>query len=212
MSKTFLITRPKHDHTTHYLFNWAKAIIELAKSKSIEVLDLSGSRANKKEFTGVVFKKQPLFIFFNGHGNKNLICGHDDEVLVRADDNESLLKDKIVYALSCSAGMKLGPRSIKSGALSFVGYKEDFIFFYDDTKVNKPLSDSTARLFLYPSNYVAHSLIKGHTVGESCKRSREQFMKSIQKVATEESDSYLLPYLAWDMKHQVCLGSQGASF
>ena len=37
MNKILLITRPKHDITVHYLFHWAKQVIELAKSKSISV-------------------------------------------------------------------------------------------------------------------------------------------------------------------------------
>ena len=69
MSEILLITRPKYDDTTHYLFNWAKKVIELAHKKGIEVLDLKKERANKKELTSIISKKHPYLIFFNGHGN-----------------------------------------------------------------------------------------------------------------------------------------------
>ena len=40
MSKSFLITRPEHDDTTHYLSYWSKELIEIAKKKRIAVFDL----------------------------------------------------------------------------------------------------------------------------------------------------------------------------
>ena len=69
MNKIFLITRPKHDEATHYLFYWSKKVIELAKRKGIQVLDLQKGRANEKELTSVIKKKEPHFIFLNGHGS-----------------------------------------------------------------------------------------------------------------------------------------------
>lgn len=33
MKGTMLVTRPKHDDTTYYLFHWAQEIIQLAKKK-----------------------------------------------------------------------------------------------------------------------------------------------------------------------------------
>lgn len=54
MNKIFLITRPKHDPITHYLFYWSTKVIKLAKEKGIQVLDLQRERANKKELTSII--------------------------------------------------------------------------------------------------------------------------------------------------------------
>lgn len=212
MNRIFLVTRPKYDDTTHYLFNWSKAVIDLARKKGLQVLDLERSRANKKEFTSIVAKKQPFFIFFNGHGRSDCIYGQDNEVLVKIGENEEILKSKIVYALSCKSAKGLGLESIKAGTVTYLGYDEDFIFVYDLEKVSRPLEDKTAVLFLEPSNQLVNSLLKGHTAKESHKCSKYSFAKNIQKLLTSESPpyNYLIPYLLWDMRHQVCLGDENA--
>jgi len=214
MNLRFLITRPRHDITTHYLFNWTEGILELAKKKGISVLDLRQKRANKKEVISIVAKTQPFFIYFNGHGEANCIKGNEDEIIIKVGENEKILKDKIIYALSCKSAQVLGPESIKVGALSYLGYDDDFIFLFEIEKISHPLNDKVAALFLNPSNRLVISILKGHTVGEAYRKSQELFSENIQKIITSESyfNTSLVPYLLWDKIHQVCLGDKKASF
>lgn len=212
MNKILLITRPRHDATVHYLFYWSKEIIALAKEKGIAVLDLEGKRANHKEVTSMLQKKEPSLVFFNGHGNENSIMGNDNEVLIAVGRNEELLASKIVYALSCRSGKALGYSSVQGGASGYMGYDNDFIFVIDETKISDPLRDKTAELFLRPSNQVMVCLLKGHNIKDSHERSKKIFRENARKVANSESqDSYLIPYLLWDMQHQVCLGNKNSS-
>jgi len=209
MTKSLLITRPNYDLPTTYLFFWSKLVIKCAYQKDFRVVDLPNGKSNKTDFSGRVIKTNPSFIFFNGHGNKSAITGHDGEVLVSDKKNLSLLKDRVIFSRSCSSAMKLGPKSISSGAKAFIGYKEPFIFILEPEKSSHPLSDKTATLFLEPSNQVAISLLKGHSSLEANKRGKNAFVKNIRKLLTSESkkeDSATLRYLFWDMKHQVCLG------
>lgn len=214
MNKIFLITRPRYDETTHYLFYWSKKIVELAKRKGIQTLDLQKERANKKEFVSIIAKKQPLLCFFNGHGDANLILGHQNEILVKANENEELLKGKIIYALSCKSAKVLGIKSVKKGTVAYIGYNDDFVFLYDETKISRPLDDNDAKLFLEPSNQIAVGLLKGHRTGFAYQKSQELFRKNIQELLTNESsiDSMYIRYLWWDMRHQVCLGDKETVF
>ncbi len=211
MRKLLLITRPQYEPTTHYLFYWNKKVIDFARKKKVDIIDLHRKRANKKEFTSVVVKRQPNLILFNGHGSSDSINGQDDKVLVKTGENEDLLKDKIIYALSCETAKVLGPKSVSMGTISYLGYDEVFIFYYSKDKVNRPLEDKVAELFLEPSNQVAISLLKGHTTREANQRSKASFLKNIQQLSTtESSETYLVRFLVWDMVHQVCLGDQNA--
>ena len=211
MSGTLLVTRPKYDDTTHYLFYWAQEIINLAREKGIKVLDLDIERANKNEFESMVAKMRPSFIFLNGHGDADRIRGVDDETLIQAVRNEEVIKNKSVYALSCSSAKELGPASIDAGANAYLGYNDVFIFSYESDKLSKPLNDKTAELFLGPSNQLMVSILKGHTAKESYDRSQKCFLQNIQKLVTSESsDASLIPYLLWDKMHQVCLGNKNA--
>ncbi|NQU83095.1 MAG: hypothetical protein HQ536_00125 [Parcubacteria group bacterium] len=217
MSKIFLIARPNHDTTTRYLSAWSEKIIELANKKGIQILDLKKDKANVKELESRISKMQPLFIVFNGHGSSDCITGHDNKDLIRVGDNEELLDGKMIYTVSCKSAMQLGPKSIKAGALSYIGYIEDFVFFYDYSKLAHPLEDKIAKLFLEPSNQVAISLIKGNTAGEASRRSKEFSKRNIQKLLTSESSGdkesiQRAQFLWWNMESQVCLGDKNSKF
>ena len=214
MIKYVLVTRPEYDYTTRYISAWSQKIIIFAESKGNLVIDLLKDRATKKEFESVVHKKNPSFVIINGHGNDQSVCGQDGDVLIEAGVNDDILNSRIVYALSCRSAKILGPESIKSGALAYIGYVEDFIFMYSNEKRGHPIDDKTAELFLEPSNQIVISLLKGHTAGEAHQGSKKFFLRNIQKLLTSESssiESSALRYLFWDMKYQVCLGDQSAT-
>ena len=213
MNKIILITRPKYDETTNYLYYWANLIVREAKKKNRQVLDLGGKKANLKDFSGRIKKTQPDFIVLNGHGSSDKITGHNGQTLLKANMNESLLNDKIGYALSCSSAKKLGKCLVEKGTKSFIGYKEDFIFLHEKDKSSQPLNDKTARLFFEPSNLVATTLIKGNTSKEAHNRSQKEFRRNIRRLMVSESpqvDKSSIPWLYWDMINQVCLGDGSA--
>ncbi|AJF62639.1 MAG: hypothetical protein QT11_C0001G0497 [archaeon GW2011_AR20] len=208
-----LVTRPEHDDTTYYLSNWIKNSIDMAKSKNIKVFDLQKERANLKEVESIINKQNVSFLVFNGHGNEDLITGDKNKTLIDLN-NAKLLKNRITYAISCSSAKLLGLKSIENGATSYIGYDDDFIFFYNPNMVTHPLSDKTAELFLKPSIELVNSLIKNNSVEESFNRSNNMFKDNIKKLLTSETseeNTTMVRYLWWDMKHQVALGNKNAT-
>jgi len=207
MNDSLLVTRPNFDLTTRYISVWAEKIVKFAKSKNKNVFDLRKDRANREEFESMIRKHNPGLVFLNGHGNEKQVAGQDNEVLLSLGDNENILKNKAVYALSCRSGKLLGPGSIKSGASSYIGYEEDFIFLYDEKQINRPKEDKTAEIFLEPSNQVMISLLKGHAAKEAHENSKQSFAKRIRKMLSSQStriESSAVRYLIWDMQCQVC--------
>ena len=207
MKHSLLVTRPNSDLTTRYIFTWAQKIIDIAKENGDRVFDLDKKRANRKEFESMMKKNEPTIVFLNGHGNYDVITGQENEELVRAGDNEKILRSKIVYALSCRSGKILGPSSVKSGADAYIGYDEAFIFLYDENKRTQPEQDKTAEMFLEPSNQVMVSLLKNHTPQEAHKNSKQCFARRIKKLLSSQStalESSAVRYLIWNMQHQVC--------
>jgi|AntAceMinimDraft_17_1070374.scaffolds.fasta_scaffold30312_3 hypothetical protein len=207
MSVNFLITLPNHDDTTHYLSAWGKEIIKTAKNSNLKVFDLQGEKANKKEFESKIKNFSPKLIMLNGHGSKNIVTGHKNEILLKAGENEELLKSKIVYALSCSSAKILGLKSVKKGALNYTGYMDDFIFMYEPNLFSRPILDKTANLFLSPSNVFIESLIKGNKVRDSFERSRKAMEKNFKKsLSTSEIDPTISRFLWWNLRN---FSSQG---
>ena len=213
MSKIILITRPNHDLITTYLFEWSQFVIDEAIRKNFKVLDLSGKRANKKDFASYVLKNDPILLFFNGHGNEDVIAGYDNKLLVSINENTNLLKRKIIYARSCDAANNLGELCIKNGTIAFVGYKKKYSIAYTHSGSSHPLKDQIAKLFIEPSNLIPISLLKGNSVKDAYRKSQEamsrnfSFMLSTRATQAERDAA---PYLWINKKYQVVLGDSEA--
>ncbi len=207
MGHSLLVTRPSFDLTTRYLAVWAQKIIDIAKGKGDKVFDLDKKRANRQELESMIKRNKPTIIFFNGHGNYDVVAGQDNEALVRAKKNEEILKAKTVYALSCRSGKILGPNSVKSGADAYLGYDEDFVFLYDEKKRARPEQDKIVEIFLEPANQVMVSLLKNHTAQQAQANSKKSFAQRIRKFLSSQAtslESTAVRYLLWDMQHLVC--------
>ena len=213
MNKIYLVTRPEHDDTTYYLSKWSKESINMAEEHNIKILDLQGKKANKKEVESRLRKFSPQLVVFNGHGDENTVSGHKNQPVIIAGDNESVLKEKMVFAISCRSAKNLGPMSVKKGAVCYAGYMDDFIFFYDPEHITRPLADKTARLFLEPQQKFIESLLKGNTIDESLTRTKKAMMDNMtQLLASDSGDAYLAKYLWWNVKNLVAHGDKNAAF
>lgn len=215
MNKALLITRPNHDLATNYLFHWSAFVIEEASKKGFRVLDLKEKRANKKDFNSYIKRHKPRLVVFNGHGSKDTIAGHNNEVLIKAARNEKILSRKVVYARSCDAARNLGPKCIQKGTLAFIGYTRKYIFGYSQSKISRPLEDKLAKLFLEPSNLVPISLLKGNTVENAYKKSQKAMLCNLHFMLSSkasQSQKDAAPYLWINRKYQTVLGDQGVQF
>ncbi len=62
--------------------------------------------------------------------------------------------------------------------------------------------------------FIAISLLKGNSAGDSHQRSQQFFERNIHRSLTSDThsaDKENVPFLLWDMKHQVCLGDKNVS-
>lgn len=213
MSKAILITRPDHDLITTYLFQWSKHVISQAIKKHIKVLDLPGKRANRKMFTSYIVRNEPILVFFNGHGNEDVITGYNNEPLVD-NENKNLLEKKIVYARSCDAAESLGELCVENNTLAFIGYKKKYTICYSDASATHPLRDDIAKLFITPSNLVPISFLKGNTAKNAFRKSQESMTRNFSYMLSTratQAQRNAAPYLWINKKYQVLLGDPNAS-
>lgn len=206
MFQAITITRPFYDPTTSYLHRWNLEVVKHAKTKSSRVADLEQKRANREELENVIRKLNPEIIILNGHGAEDRMLGQDNEVLIKVGENEYILKNSIVFSLSCRSAKVLGHASIKAGAKAYIGYKEDFIFAYTDGYSTRAEQDPLAKLFLEPTNKIAMSLISGNSPEESHQHGINAFLKNLQQVLlSNSSEGYIARFLVWDLTNQTCL-------
>ena len=208
-----LITRPDYDDTTFYCKTWSEHIIELA-SKKIKFVELKDKKVTKKNVTGMITSHNPKFLFFNGHGNPKTITGHNHEPLITEGENESLLKSKIVLAVTCGAANSLGHAAVKSGDGTFIGFDGIYMFPYDETRTAKPLMDERAKPFFETTNSIAVSIINGHTTEESYDKAMENYGKWIEYYRVNGDDPnapIVLPFLLYDITLLKILGNTSAT-
>lgn len=204
---SLLITRPNYDLTTRYISAWAEIILDFAEKHGNIVFDLVKKKALRDVFESMMQKHNPDVVFLNGHGNDKAVMGQDDKPLLQVGVNQTLLKDKVAYALSCKSASILGTESVSAGAKAYIGYKDDFIFQYSSDKISRPREDKTASLFLEPSNQVVISLLKDHDAKDATRRGKEAFLRNIRKFLssqTPQDDIATLRYLVWNMQNLVC--------
>ena len=186
-STSLLVTRPRHDETTTYLYYWASLLINTAQDKDLTVYDLLEDKANSSLLKSYVEKNNPQLVFFNGHGSPTQIAGHNNEILIEYNRNEHLLANRIVYALSCSSSKVLGKSCVDKGTNAFIGYSDEYVFVTNAQFTTKPLQDKVAKLFLEPSNLVVTALIKGNTVGEAYSRSKNALIKNLRLALSSQA-------------------------
>ncbi|MEK7501805.1 MAG: hypothetical protein AAB629_02685 [Patescibacteria group bacterium] len=203
---SILITRPRYEPATHYLYHWSALIVEAADNGENKVFDLEKEKANRKNVESYLVKRTPEIVIFNGHGNQYSMAGQDGEDLIVAGQNADLLKGCVVYMRACSAGKILGIEIMKLGAKSFIGYREPFHFYKTEKMYfHRPLEDDYAYPFLETSNQVGLSLVKGKTAKDADEDSRKVCRNIISRLLTSNaSNSFVIPALLWNMHHQVC--------
>ncbi|OGF64637.1 hypothetical protein A2661_02600 [Candidatus Giovannonibacteria bacterium RIFCSPHIGHO2_01_FULL_45_24] len=200
-----LITRPRHDRATHYLFYWAGLLIDEAKKRGVRVIDLGRDKASRKKLHSYLDKQPIDIVILNGHGNQEAVAGQDNKIILSAGNGTNLLNGKVIFVRACDAGAVLGKEIMKNGARGFIGYLQPFMFLIDKDSLNKPLEDKLAAPILGCSNQVGLSLIKGRSVVEAQKDSWDKYTETIDKYSSSEAiNSFLLPILLWNMTNQVC--------
>jgi hypothetical protein len=214
MSRILLVSNSYHDRPTEYLASWFEKIVEVAKNKTdIKIIELKKEKSNKKELVEMIEKENPQFIVFNGHGDYDSISGFNYEVLIKCGDNEQVLSEKIVHALSCKCAKILGKKCITIGTHCFIGYEEDF-HLWTSSKDSKEeqLNDKTASLFLDPAYEVIISLVEGKKTGEAFLRSQSMYRNKLIESITNNKGDTISASIFHNMQHQVCLGDKLASF
>jgi hypothetical protein len=205
MGIRMMATFPEHDTTTYYLSKWGEISANAARDHGIEVIELKGEKATRKNLESYLSKFPFCMVFLNGHGDQDTVTGHKNEPLVISGVNESILKSTVTYAISCSTASRLGDSSIRAGAHCYVGYTNDFIFLMDENSYTRPLQDKVAALFLAHTSVFMNTLFKGNTVAEAFEKAKKSLWENIT-VAESTGNTDLLSWLLWDYNSFVAKG------
>lgn len=206
---SFMITRPRHDIVTFYLYKWSESLIDLADEQGREVVDLKANKASREYFESYIENIDPGLVVLNGHGDENTIAGHEDEPVLQSEDNEGKTEDRILYVRTCRSAKKLGERCVKKrGADAFIGYKGDFALIRDSRRTSDPLNDKAAEPVMEASNQAPKSLIKGKPAGEAYSASQEAHSEELREILAGYTlgKREIFNALASNRENQVLIG------
>ena len=216
MVKKCLITRPKHDLVTAYLYYFSESISTAKSLTGIHVSFLEGPEANRANFEDCISKEHPNLVFLNGHGNKKEVAGHQNEIILD-EKNIDITIGKIIYALSCDSLEDLGQLAVEKGAKAYIGYKARFMFVTDPSREATPSKDKNALPFKRACTALMTSLLCGRTVKEAIDETKKEYEHSIKSFGTSEDDPYgpvpLIRFsLAWNLEFLDMCGDPESYF
>jgi len=205
-TNSLLLIRPSYELVTRYSASWATQILNAASSIGLPYVDLYGSNATSSNFFSTLNSTDPILVSIMGHGNYNLIACQNGETLLQGGVNTNILAGRVVYDLSCQAGRDLGRTAFNEGAISFLGYREDFWMSYSygnhaDGGMLNPLDDEVARGFFESHNIAPISYLRGSTTPASYSSSQSSSNYWIK--VWEEIDSQVAALLVWNRDYQV---------
>ncbi len=208
-TQSMLSIRPDYELATRYGASWQTKVVDAANTVGLPYIDLYKENATNANFFSNLASQDPILLDIFGHGSYNVIAVQNDELLLQGGVNSNLLAGRVIYNLSCRAGRDLGRTAFNEGALSFLGYDEDFIFIisngnHPDGGMSNPLVDEASRGFFESHNSASISFIEGATTLESYYVSQGIFNEWIQ--VWEEIDSQVAGFLVWDRDHQILYG------
>lgn len=141
-----------------------------------------------------------------GHGSPEVFAGHRDEILM---DTQNIpdVAGKVVVLISCETAQKLGPAIVASGAVSYIGFKEDLVWVMDGDMVTTPWRDKLALTIMGPVTDCINALLDGRTTGESF----EVLISDLATNAELEEDELIKACALFNQRNAVLLGDPKAS-
>ncbi len=205
-TNNLLLIRPDYELVTRYGAAWMTSVLNAASGVGLPYVDLYASNATRTNFEQTLIAQDPILVNMMGHGDYNIITGQDGEILLQGGVNTNILAGRVIYHLSCRTGRDLGRIAFNEGAISFLGYTEDFWIVYSygehsDGAMLNPLQDEVSRAFFEPHNTAPISYIQGSTPSASYFASQNSFNYWIR--VWEQIDSQVAALLVWNRDYQI---------
>jgi hypothetical protein len=109
-------------------------VVNYALNTNFNVHELNEERATRDELKNFLDYQDPRFFFHFSHGGPDTLTGQDMSVLICSNSfteggtqfapNDILLRDRVVYTLSCLSASELGPKAVEHGCIAYIGYKD----------------------------------------------------------------------------------------
>jgi hypothetical protein len=174
-SNKMMFIRPKNCHYCGNGYYALGHVLSYANSKGQwSIMDIAAEQANKDQIFSALNEQDPEGIYAFGHGS-NTIFTADAELPVFTTEDCSILRERVVYLLSCLTGNLLGPAIIRIGAKAYAGFNISWTWMSDSGTDGDPYEDIYARCFWESANELWIALLDGKSFIDSVQASRNKY-------------------------------------
>ena len=202
-----LFARPNFDGATSYAHYYLDLAAQYA-SRNMRVIDLDRSGATKANIFKALEEEDPIFCYWNGHGNADTFSAQNKEVVMVTCHGDESLIGRVLLLLSCSCGIRLAPSAVNKGATTVFGWTVDFTW----VAVEDAATDPYAQGYFEAVNAISNALVDGKTTGEAMNLSLAAWNQWID-YWTSSVDPYasmVIQYMIHDRDGQKLFGSTSA--
>jgi len=142
-----------------------------------------------------------------GHGQEDALTGQNEAIILQVGQYDPReVEGKVIKLLSCQTGVELGPDLIRNGALSFAGYKDDYLWICDADLASTPWGDKMAATCLMPVVDGVNALLDGKSAREAFDIELEGYTRN----AEAEEDELIKSCIEFNHDNSVLLGDPGS--
>jgi len=161
-----MFVRPVNCHDCGNGFHALGHVVDYARQKGINLIDITASDANKDPVYAAIDSNNPTHFYGFGHGGNTRFTGDSEEDIFTVNECDKLA-GKEVYLLSCLTANSLGPAIIRNGATAYAGYRISWTWVSESGSDEDPNLDLYAKGFYESANELWVALIDGATFEEA---------------------------------------------
>lgn len=133
------------DEPTVYADYWMRSILGEAQAAGHETYVLSGAQVTANGLLQALQNHLPDMVVLAGHGTASVFTGAGLQTVLKASDNDHIMKGSRGLFISCLTGLQLVPSMVRKGAIASQGYVKELIFMIDGS--GNPAGDPYAYSF-----------------------------------------------------------------
>lgn len=205
-----VIGSAEFDLPTRYLHAYLNRVIQQSNANGVQTHEIKPNEYYRNTIEQVINQTDPAGIILGSHGSDDRLGSQNNsEMVLEKGLNEHITQGSVVYAFSCLTSRQLGPATIQAGAISYVGYDEEFVWIADGGILNDPY----ARPCMLGGIAPAIALVNGGITGDAYLAGINEFNKQLNewRNSNDPSASEVRSSLAWDRDHLVLNNDQNAA-
>lgn len=194
-----------------HIANGSKYVVNSAIENGYTVFDNLGVDAVHDTVHQSIAENDPFIFFGAGHGGPSMFTGDDQDVIFTTEDCD-ILAGRLVDLHSCSCGALLGPEIIRKGGVSFLGFVDDWGWYYDpsedpDDPESDPYDYPCSKCFWESANQYMLSLFSGRNTEKAYTECYEKYNEWIEywKESGDPGAAELIGLLAYDRDIMVII-------